>query len=227
MRTVNIHNFPFQVDPEPSDYWGWIEEGVYRDDFATIERFAGQDVTFIDAGAWIGAHTLYGSQMYKHVHAIEPDPVAFGILSRNFAANHYENISLHKQALMDCAGTIRIGGAMLGCSCTRQSCPDNAVDVPCVTLRAFCHDIPDPLFIKMDVEGAEAHILKDWEFFAERKPDLMLSTHLVWWQEAGSDGRAEYEVISKVGKLYRNAYNSNGDGTDFRTDYGDVVFTDK
>ncbi len=238
-RTVNIHGFAFLVESEPKDYWDWIEQGTYRADFETIKRFAGPDVTCIDAGAWIGADTLYGSKMFKHVHAIEPDPVAFQILTKNVLANslHVQidadliplsNVTLHESAVMGHTGTTTIGSTMLGCSCTRQSCHDNSVTIPCMTLREFCKDIPDPLFIKMDTEGAEAQILRDWEFFAERKPDLMLSTHLRWWKEGGSDGREEYATIREVGKLYRNAtHNETKTSVDFNAEYGDVVFTDK
>ena len=227
MRTVNIHGFSFAVEPDPADYWDWIEKGTYHSDFETIKRFAGPNVTCIDAGAWIGADTLYASKMYKHVYVIEPDPVAFHILTNNLSANKPENVTLYQGALMDHAGMISIGSTVLGCSCTRESCQLNAVAVPCMTLREFCGGIPDPLFIKMDVEGAEAQILKDWGFFYERQPNLMLSTHLEWWKEAGSDGHAEYATISKVGRLYKNPVNSGGDRVDFNTQYGDVVFTNK
>jgi FkbM family methyltransferase len=226
MREVNIHGFTFQVEPEPADYWEWIEQGVYRTDFETIFRFSSPEKVCIDVGAWVGADTLYASKLYKHVYALEPDPVAFRILVGNLGANHLDNVSLHEGALMDYRGMVSIGGSMLGCSCTRLSCPDNSVLVPATTLREFCKNIPDPLFIKMDTEGAEAQILKDWQFFAERKPDLMLSTHLLWWKESGSDGKAEYETITKVGKLYRHAYHSDGNQLSFNGEYGDVIFTD-
>jgi len=227
LRQLTIDGFLFVVESEPDDYWNWIEQGIYFSDFATIRRFASREVTCIDAGAWVGAYTLYASKLYKHVHAIEPDPVAFQILTNNLTANQIDNVSLYECALMDYAGLTKIGSTILGCSCTRESCHLNSVTVPCTTLRKFCKTIPNPLFIKMDVEGAEAHILQDWEFFAERKPDLMLSTHLEWWKEGGSDGHGEYETISKVGRLYRHAFNPCGDKTDFNVEYGDVVFSDK
>ncbi len=238
MRSVDIHGVRFQVEPEPDDYWNWIEQGLYHADFSTIKRFASPEVTCIDAGAWVGAQTLYGSKMFKHVHAIEPDPVAYQILRSNVNANHlrglpttetYDNVTLYECALAGRTGETTIGSTILGCSCTRESCQLNAVTVSSVTLREFAKNIPDPLFIKMDVEGAESHILQDWEFFAERKPDLMLSTHLDWWKEGGSDGYAEYAAITKVGKLYRNAINycAGDTRTDLTSQYGDVVFTDK
>jgi FkbM family methyltransferase len=228
MRTVNIHGFRFSVEPEPQDYWEWIEQGHYRADFSTIDRFASREINCIDAGAWIGAYTLYSSQKFKHVYAVEPDPVALGILKSNLGANHLDNFTIYDGALMGHSGTVSIGGSALGCSCTRESCKENAVTVPCVTLREFAKDIPDPLFIKMDVEGAEAKILKDWEFFSERKPDLMLSTHLDWWKEGGSDGREEYATISKVGMLYQYAFHSEGRShVNLNSQYGDVIFTNK
>jgi FkbM family methyltransferase len=228
MRNVNIHGFTFLVEQDPADYWQWIEDGVYKSDFSTIKHFASPNVVCIDIGAWIGADTLFASKLYKCVYGIEPDPVAWEILNKNINVNSLSNISLYNIALMGHIGVTSMGGALLGCSCTRQTCKENSVTVPCITLREFCKDIPDPLFIKMDTEGAEVQILEDWKFFAERKPDLMLSTHLRWWKEGGSNGKMEYATITKVGNLYKNAYNSDGKSRlNFNTEYGDVIFTDK
>src|SRR6266705_2215863 len=99
MRTVNIHGSTFSVEAEPADYWNWIEQGNYRSELDTITRFSGSEVTCIDAGAWVGAYTLYASKLYKHVHALEPDPVAFQILSKNVQANGLTNVTLYELAL--------------------------------------------------------------------------------------------------------------------------------
>lgn len=227
MREIKIEGFTFTVQPEPSDYWDWIDQGLYQSDVETIKRFAWPQVSCIDAGAWVGAYTLLASRLYKHVYAIEPDPVALDILMRNLAANHLDNVTVYQGALMGHCGMTSVGSTVLGSSCTRETCKDNAVAVSCTTLREFCKEIPDPLFIKMDVEGAEAQILEDWQFFSERKPDLMLSVHPDWWREAGSDGKREYAAITKVGKLYRNAWHSGMEcRLNFDVKYGDVVFTD-
>lgn len=227
MRSLNIHGFTFNVLDEPADYWGWVESGHYGTDFATIKRFADPNATCIDLGAWVGADTLYASSLFKHVHAVEPDPVALEMLRQNIGFNNLSNVTIYGCAIAGESGTLTIGGSVLGCSCTRVTCDQNAVTIPAVTLREFCQDIPDPLFIKMDVEGSEAQILKDWEWFRERKPDLMLSTHMCWWKETGSDGKAEYETITRVGKLYRKAFYENGAPLNFGAAYGDVIFTDK
>lgn len=227
MRTVNIRGCCFTVEAEPSDYWEWIENDHYLADLETIEQFASMNVSFIDAGAWVGAYSLYASRLYKDVYAIEPDPVALDILNKNLAANEPDNMTLYQGALMGHSGTTTIGSTILGCSCTRQTCEQNTVEVPCITLREFCKNIPDPLFIKMDVEGAEAQVLQDWKFFAERKPDVMLSTHRDWWKEGGSDGKAEYEAITRVGKLYKRATHCGSSvHVNLAEKYGDVVFTD-
>jgi FkbM family methyltransferase len=227
MRLINIHGFEFNVLDEPADYWGWIESGHYKTDFATIKAFANPDATCVDLGAWIGADTLYASRLFKYVHAVEADPVAVQMLIQNVVANNLQNVQIHDHAIMGHNGTTTMGGALLGCSCTRETCAENAVTVPCMTLRDFCKDIQGPLFIKMDVEGAEAQILKDWQFFAERKPDMMLSTHAIWWEEGGSNCVQEFATVSRVARLYKHVLTDSRTKVDLNRPYGDIILTNK
>jgi len=46
-----------------------------------------------------------------------------------------------------------------------------------VALRGLAKMFPDPLFIKMDIEGMEEEVLRDVEFFRERKPTVLVELH--------------------------------------------------
>jgi len=231
-QRVNVYGREFTLAAEPSDFLRSVDTGVWEFwTFRIFDAFLTPETTCIDAGAWIGVTALYASCLCKRVYAVEPDPVAFRILAGNVAANNAGNIELFEGALADRQGTCTVGGSKLGDSMTRMSCKANAVTVPCTTLREFVNSrgIEDPVFIKMDVEGAETLILKDVDFFVERKPDLYMSTH-GWWQtedpESGKDG---FAILMRVGKLYKHAYHALSHIPLTFNEPGDlmVVFTDK
>lgn len=233
-RSVSIHGKPFTVAADPQDFWGWIDTGIWEPGtFAIFDHYLTPETNFIDVGAWIGPTALYASRLARHVWALEPDPVAWEILKSNLALNpDITNVECFNEAIMDREGTVRMGAAGLGCSVTRLSCHENEIEVPCTTLSAFIakHRIPDPLFIKMDVEGAEALILKDLAFFQERKPDLYVSTHRMWWAENNWNADEAMEVIRKVGRLYRHKicwHNEQLYAENIDCPFSDILFTDR
>lgn len=225
---VNIYGEDFRVASEPKDVFEWIAKGTWEPfTFAVLRKYLTKDTSFVDAGAWIGTMSLFGSRLAKRVFAIEPDPIAFRILINNLSLNNVDNVVPYEIALTRNAGTVSLGGSMLGCSCTRMSCSENAVSVPSISLREFCSTIPDPLFIKMDVEGAEAEILRDIDFFAERKPTLLLSAHPCWWLDAKSSCDREYETMNAVARLYKYRLDPKGHPADMYSAYTEILLTDK
>lgn len=203
---ATINNKPFEVEPEPSDYWGWIAEGRYNHEWRVYDDLLSKQHTFIDLGAWVGAHSLYASTIAGKVIAVEPDPVAFAIAEKNLAG-----FDVHRLAISGKVGDIKLGSGWLGASTTRAN-PNagsgigpwdeaHTCIVPCTTLREFCKDMPDPLFIKIDVEGSEEEILQDVEFFAKRKPTLLIELHPFWWRDVAHT----WNDFKAAKALYKNA----------------------
>lgn len=200
---VNILHHPFEVADEPADFWGWVSQGSYDHEWRELLAHLRPEHTFLDLGAWIGGHSLLASTVARQVLSIEPDPVAFEILKANFKSGQFFRL-----AIMGYEGTVTLGSGALGQSTTRANpkasdvigpwLPGQQFDVACMTLRDFAANIPDPLFIKIDVEGAEEQILADEDFFAERKPTLHLETHPFWWSEPAKTWRH----IDRIAKLY-------------------------
>lgn len=205
MQTT-INGKAFEVGPEPADYWGWIREGRYNYEWAVYDAHLKPEHTFIDLGAWVGAHSLYASLIACRVFAIEPDPVAFPIAQKNL-----KGFGVHSFAVSDHTGEIKLGSGWLGASTTRtnpnagsgigawddtQTCV-----VSCTTLRNLCRDIQGPLFIKCDIEGSEEAVLKDLAFFAERKPTLYIELHPFWWKDEAQTWK-DFEAVKA---LYKNA----------------------
>ena len=111
---------------------------------------------FVDAGSFDGDSLVHFLRRvdgrYRHIHALEPDPLNFELLERNFG--HADQCSLHQCGLWshDMQTQFQIGG--LGSRMDVQ-----AGEVP-VQLRALDDlGLGEVTLLKMDIEGAEAPAL--------------------------------------------------------------------
>lgn len=229
---ITIGGNKFEVAPEPADFWGWVAEGRYDSEWNTLRTFLHADDTFVDIGAWVGSHSLFASTIAKRVIAVEPDPVAYAILKQNVDPS-----LLHCIAITGSEGTVTLGSGFLGASTTRQNPnagggigawePGHQFEIASTTLRKFVEllKLQDPLFLKIDVEGAEEEIVKDFEFFAEHKPTVYLETHSFWWK----DEATTWENIRKLGRLYKHCYGWKGVfyDVDLNQGFKNVLFTDR
>lgn len=200
MRILNKNLQPLSW---PLDYCGWLEEGRYNREFEVYDKYLKPEHTFVDLGAWVGAHTLYASTIAHKVVSVEPDPVAFDILKLN-ATNPVQ------KAISDKPGVVKLGSGFLGASTTRFN-PlagsgigpwEDGQQFACeaITLRTLVDELPDPLFIKIDVEGAEERIFRDVKFFYERNPVVLVELHPWWWEDP-TQALKDFEAVKS---LYRN-----------------------
>jgi FkbM family methyltransferase len=209
---VQVLKDRFNVAEEPKDFWTWVGQGRYDTEWGVIHACLRPEHTFLDLGAWIGSHSLYASRTAHRVISLEPDPVAYKILTENI--KDVENIRAYPLAIMNHGGEVRMGSGFLGASTTRINREagggigpweePHVFTAPCTTLRQLVEDfkIDDPMFIKMDVEGAEEEILKDMKFFEEHKPVLYLEKHPFWWK----DVPATYGRIGQISKFVEMAW---------------------
>jgi FkbM family methyltransferase len=209
MRDVRLLGNTFSVADEPADFWGWVDEGRYNAEWIILQTFVKPEHTFVDLGAWVGSHSLCASTIAKRVLSVEPDPVAFPILEQNVRGR---NITA-RQIAVGQPGTVTLGSGFLGASTTRANPnagsgigawePGQQFDIESVSLRELTADLPDPLFLKLDVEGSEEQILTDFDWFQERRPTMYLELHPFWWADEG----ATWELVKRVSQLYRQNLN--------------------
>lgn len=223
---VSIGSKEFEVADEPKDFWGWVAEGRYNSEWYILEKYVRPEHLFLDLGAWVGSHSLFASTITSSVLAFEPDPVAFAILEQN-AQGGANNIAIHRGAIAGHEGMITLGSGLLGASTTRMNPeagggigrwePGQQFVASCTTLRKFVErsNLQDPLFIKMDVEGAEEQILTDIEFFEEHRPTLYLENHPWWWR----DVEGTWKAIRKIAALYGKAFDMHLRPVDVQSDY--------
>ena len=144
---------------------------------SVIER-AGGDRTAIDAGAYLGFHTVYMSRYFRTVRAFEPQAEIYGMLCANLLLNNCRNVIPVKAALYDeqghmalaertqqeiplpCQGADidydRIGNA--AALAFRLVDSGNPGAVPAHTVDQL--GLTDLGFMKVDTQGSDLHVLR-------------------------------------------------------------------
>lgn len=135
-----------------------------RDEHALLARHVKPGMTVLDIGANIGLYTCLLSRLVGdtgRVVAFEPEPVLFGCLQRNCAANARQNVVLHKAAVGAASGTATLTRSAVnsGDNRVREGQAGAGDAVRMVTIDEVLGNVR-PDFIKMDVQGYELHALR-------------------------------------------------------------------
>jgi FkbM family methyltransferase len=139
----------------------------------TLASFVAPGDCVVDVGANVGFYTVRLSEavgIQGTVHAFEPVPETFAILSATVRRLPLSNVVLHASALSDHSGTAEIvvpreaGGAdnlYLAHLAGKAAPPGRRTRIETVTLDEFRRNgLPRISFIKCDVEGAELLVLR-------------------------------------------------------------------
>jgi FkbM family methyltransferase len=207
---VKIKGKTFQVSSQPEDYWRWVGQGNYDREWTVYDEHLKPEHTFVDLGAWVGAHSLYAKDVAKQVISVEPDPEAVKILRKNLIMSFPGKWhSIYACAVTGEHGAVVMGSGLLGASTTRTNPNAGAgigpweegqtFKVGCMPLAELVEDTEGPLFIKMDIEGSEEAVLKDLSLFANRKPIVLIELHPWWW----ADEQQTWKDVNKLGQMYR------------------------
>lgn len=155
------------------------EEGTTQ----LFQRVIKPGMVVIDAGAHVGYYTLLAARHVGpagKVYAFEPAPANYDLLLRNIQRNEYANVVAVKTALSREVGqaTFYLTGLDNGRhSLFRHGLPQGgSVVVQTTTLDAFLESEGWPRvgLVKVDVEGAEADVLKGMEQLLRKPGELKL-----------------------------------------------------
>lgn len=140
----------------------------------------GRGGTFLDVGAHVGFYTLLASRRVAamgQVWSFEPAPRNVRYLRLHVQVNGLGNVRVEEVAVAEEAGRARFGGG--SGSGTGRLSGSGGIDVRTVALDPFCDRYSIvPTVIKIDVEGAEAAVLRGGlEMLRGARPVLFLSTH--------------------------------------------------
>ena len=140
-----------------------------------------------DVGANIGLYALSMSVAVGgqgRVHAFEPVPNTFRILSENIRTNNVQNVVLRETAVGDKLGkaeffvTFQSGLAGLGNTCRGTVLEKKEVDITTLDAYVEKNAIPKVALIKIDVEGFEGEVLKGAEKLLGKMQSLVVIAEL-------------------------------------------------
>jgi FkbM family methyltransferase len=153
------------------------------EDFNDPIIFSPSKGDFIDGGAAWGYWTIRGAGYYRSVVAVEPDPKLIGTLSRNVSLNHLDNVIVANLALGAEDGETSFFRYSAGESSLikehmgQVSQGVTSVNVSTIDRLVAIHRL-SPSLIKLDVEGAEADVIKGARNTIERfHPTLLIEVH--------------------------------------------------
>ncbi|HVN59911.1 MAG TPA: FkbM family methyltransferase [Gaiellaceae bacterium] len=162
-------------------YWlGYYEPSVQR---FLEQNVAPGDVVY-DVGAHIGFFSVCAARLGAVVYAFEPVPVNAARLRDNVSLNDFE-IHVVEAAAWESSGSV---GLVAGDS-DFEARATAGTGTPSVSLDEFAEREPEPSLIKLDVEGAEAYVLRGARrLLASARPVLVCEIH-------GEDTRDDVEEL--------------------------------
>lgn len=166
MQQIRIGEAAFNVEGD-SSFWPRVASGHWEPaTFRAIGQHLTPETTFLDFGTWIGPITLFAANTVKRVYSFEPDPAAATRLRANIALNPTlaEKITVIEKAVWPEPGTIRLGAKTApGDSMTSVHHVHSATswEIATITPAEIAALLPasGPVFLKIDVEGAEYDIV--------------------------------------------------------------------
>jgi len=191
--------------------------GVYEPTVVeVIQRVVQSGWVCVDVGAHIGYFTLLLAKQVGakgKVIAFEPFPSNFQTLCENITLNGYRNVVLENKAVMEHSGLVSLepyGDALLPFSTFAHF---GSGGIPAVSLDdyfAACEDKPN--FVKIDVEGTEAAVLRGMKrVLCEDRPIIVVELHA--FDQYGENHpafeplkEAGYTRISALGKRRREMH---------------------
>jgi FkbM family methyltransferase len=183
-----------------------------REERALIESVVAPGMVAVDVGANVGLHTLGLADRVGPtgcVHALEPDPRNFALLTQGIAQAGLSNVRLHEVAASDQAGTLTlyVSDANRGDHRTAPAREARrSFSVKAVLLDELLSAEPRIDFMKIDVQGAEVAVFRGFTKTLEKNPGIGVLAELCpeLLRRAGTSSGELFSVLRSAGlKPYR------------------------
>lgn len=140
-------------------YFGGIGDGYGGELFDFAKLNLDKKAVVLDVGANIGITAAILSQIAGTVHAFEPQPEVYSLLTKNVQENILANVKTWNFAVGSAPGSAHFSGSS---AYGFISDDRNAPEVEIITIDDFvkAHDLERVDLIKIDVEGFEPHVIK-------------------------------------------------------------------
>ncbi len=170
-----------------------------------VARIIGPGWSFVDVGANVGFYTLMAAQSADQVYSFEPNPGLLEWLRGNIAVNGFRNVTVFDFGLSDQEAVLELqqSNSGLGEATLRGGVKFDRTSKICVTRGDDVLPQPPegrPIFIKIDVEGWEHHVLRGLEQIL-RGPDVVVTVEITdeWLRTTGSSAAQLFEYMKVLG----------------------------
>lgn len=150
------------VGGRPTYQYNKLEQAV------NVCRAAGRLGVAVDCGAHVGLWTMHLVKVFAAVHAFEPHPLHYRLLTANVPD---DNLFPYQCALGDTPSRTRLRNSGVSSGDTHLHPEGSGPEVPVVSLDQY--DLT-PDFIKIDVEGYELPLLMGAEKTLERSSPVVV-----------------------------------------------------
>ena len=181
--------------------------------FKMIDKYQNINGDFLDIGSWNGVFSLYSSNKFSRIIAIECDPKALEKINNNILLSNFNNISVLPIALSDTDEIRDFGGDRMGNSMSSLF-PKNVnkvIKIQTTNINSTNINFNKLSLVKMDIEGAEILVIPTLltnNDFIENLPPLLLSLH--WYSEKNPNFPNDnllIEMVSKLNMVYKKIIN--------------------
>lgn len=166
---VKLHNYQLQVTNLKE--YHQLKREIFTQNHYYFET-SNPKPLILDLGAHLGLTTLYFKRLYPGslIHAFEPHPKAFSLLTSNLNLNHLTGIYPHPQAVWSHTGPLTLyadpspepwlSNTSIQSGFWDQTQLTQPLQVTTTTLAAITQSLNRPISLaKIDLEGAEAPVL--------------------------------------------------------------------
>lgn len=196
-RLNNTHiadgrNGRFEGLPDDQTVWGsYNDTGIWGEDVTALFSSYGTQTggTYVDIGANIGLTLIpqAKSGRFQKLIAVEADPLNAALLQRNLNHNDCPPVTVINKAISDHEGVLeferahdnfgdhRLRGMNENAATLMDEGAREVISIPTAPLDSLLNadDLPKPLYIKSDIQGAEPLLFKGGEKLL-KQTDMML-----------------------------------------------------
>jgi len=169
-------NFVFELLPQKPVFSDRKDSKYYFFEynfFANLYNESREAEVFCDVGGFHGFYSLVNRA--EQTHCFEADPINREKIKENLSLNPDKDVELVEKAVWNKNTDVGLDGGQGGESQVKK---ESSGKVEAVKLDSFYENRPDPDIIKIDVEGAEGHVLEGAESILDRsKPVLFIEFH--------------------------------------------------
>ena len=176
MRQPQFVIFSSDLIGQGINFYGFWEHEELTALAEWLQRSGSTGGTMLDVGANIGNHSVFFSRLYERVHAIEPNPRTYDVLSLN--ASLVPNMTCFQIAASDNNGSARFLQERSNVGHSRivdgSSDETGTIKVDCWRLDDYFPDLDDLKLVKIDVEGHEVRAIAGMEKLLARCSPVVL-----------------------------------------------------